>query len=84
MLLSDVATVILLENGKYLHYDDAKSAVFVTFKSEFPYWSYDDWNTEVSFKVAKTIAKVYEDSPNITIKELIVDLPPIVNIFGKR
>jgi hypothetical protein len=81
MLLNDIAAAILLQNKQFDDLHTAKDAVKETFKKEFPYWSFAEWDVEVTLPVGKTLLRVYDDSTSVTIKELIVDLPPMVDAF---
>lgn len=83
MSLNDVAAAILLQNKKAEDLTSARDLILYTFKKEFPYWSFMDWNVEISLPVAKALLRIFEDDPTVTIKRLIVDLPPLAESFRK-
>jgi hypothetical protein len=79
MSLSDIAAVILLEHQKFTDLEKAKEAVKITFKNDFPYWSFSEWNVEVPLMVGKKILRQYKNNSPVTISQLIVDLPSLAN-----
>ena len=83
MSLNDVAAVILLKKKQFEDLLTAKEAIKETFKKEFPYWSFSDWDAPVSLPVGNVLFRIYEDSKAVSIRELIVDLPPLAESFKK-
>jgi hypothetical protein len=78
MTLQDVTASILLFNHQHANFQKAKEDIFNTFKKEFPYWSFSDWNVELSLSQAKSILKINEESRGVTVKQLIEDLPALI------
>jgi hypothetical protein len=81
MTLLDVTASILLINYKQDHFGEAKTYIMNAFETHFSHVNFLEWNTEVSIEHAKNIVKIYEDSPHITLKDLIEDLPVLVAAF---
>ena len=78
MSLTDLAAVILITNQKYTDPDKAKKAIRSTFKREFPYWSFGDWNVMVPAATRNRIFKLYKGNLAVTVRQLIIELPALV------
>jgi hypothetical protein len=80
MTLSDVIVGILIEGKRYENRVLAHDVVFQTFRKEYPYWAYSDWNVVVSPTLARILIKHFS-TKDIDIANLILDLPPLVDRF---
>jgi hypothetical protein len=80
MTLCDVIVGILIESKQYENRVLAQDVVFQTFRKEYPYWAYTDWNVAVSPTLAKILIKHFSTA-DINIANLILDLPPLVDRF---
>jgi hypothetical protein len=83
MNLNDLASAILIKTQQFPSRELAKEAVMQTFKSDFPYWSYSEWNITVPFVAGKAILRIYESDVKPTINQLIIDLPALVASSSK-
>ena len=80
MTLTDVAAAILLEKHLFTELSKATEAVKSTFRKDFPYWRFTDWDVQISLTVSMRILRKYKkmDSP-VSVRQLIIDLPQMVN-----
>jgi hypothetical protein len=80
MTLSDVVVCILIERKQFEDSSAAANEVFQTFRKEFPYWAYSDWNVAVSPLLARMLVQHFS-TLETTIPDMILDLPPLVDRF---
>ena len=82
MTVCDLAAAILVRNQQFPSAAIAKDEVIQSFKRDFPYWSYGEWNQEVPLAAGKAIMKIYESDSNVTVDQIIVELPSMVRTFN--
>jgi hypothetical protein len=80
MTLQNVAAAILVSEKQFAELNPAREAILTSFKNEFPYWNFGDWNIDVPPAVALILLKMHEEEV-ISIKQLILDLPAIAKAF---
>ena len=75
MNVSDVLAEILVESKKFRSSEEAKQAILFTFKTEYPYWSYSQWDEALPQPLYHIVAKTLRMYKSPEIKEWIVDVP---------
>jgi hypothetical protein len=78
MNASDVLAEILIENRKFRNYEEAKQAILQTFKIEYPYWSYGQWDESIPQLFYPQLIETLRNYRTIEIKDLIIDLPAML------
>ena len=82
MTLGDVAAGVLIMNKQYGDINTARDQVMHIFKVEFPYWSFRDWNAEISDSCAKNMLKIYQNT-SLPVKQLIIELPSLIDTCNR-
>jgi hypothetical protein len=81
MTRSDLIAQILINNNLYPDIKIAKDAILKTFKEEYPYWSYSDWDQPIPRELLNPMLVRTRSITNPSIKHLIIDLD---SILGKQ
>ena len=79
MKRSDLIAQILVNNNIYPSPEIAKEAILKTFKEEYPYWSYSDWDQPIPRELLNPMMVRTRGITNPSIKHLIVDLESLLN-----
>lgn len=78
MKRSDLIARILIDNNIYPNTELAKEAILKTFKEEYPYWSYSDWDQPIPGELQNPMTIRTKGITNPSIKHLIIDLDAIL------
>jgi hypothetical protein len=78
MTRSDLIAQILINNKIYPTTEIAKEAILKTFKEEYPYWSYSDWDQPIPRELLNPMMVRTRNITNPSIKHLIIDLDTIL------
>lgn len=78
MKRSDLIARILIDNNIYPNVEIAKDAILKTFKEEYPYWSYSDWDQPIPRELLNPMMVRTKGITNPSIKHLIIDLDSIL------
>jgi hypothetical protein len=79
MTRSDLIAQILINNNVYPSAEIAKQAILKTFKEEYPYWSYSDWDQTIPRELLNPMMVRTKGITNPSIKHLIVDLDSLLS-----
>lgn len=81
MNVSDVLAEILVENKKFRNSEEAKQAILHTFKKEYPYWSYSQWDEPLPQPLYHVVGKTLRTYGTSDIKDWIIDVPVMLAKF---
>ena len=79
MKRSDLIAQILVNSNIYPSPEIAKEAILKTFKEEYPYWSYSDWDQQIPRELLNPMMVRTRGITNPSIKHLIIDLDSLLN-----
>jgi hypothetical protein len=84
MKISEAIANVLVERNQYKDSADAIAAIGDTFRAAFPYWSFYEWDHQLSEQTFRILSASLTKYPSADLKTFMAEIIPIIDDLKVR